>query len=314
MLETLRTLFAYGFFDHPTWPKEIGQDNVAADEQVSDEADERGSVLLKNDGTLPIDPKKVHSIAVIGPAANQYIHGNGSSQVSPYLKTTALQGIEARAAQAHIPVTYNDGAVALSAEEAAKSASLAIVVVADTESEGVDKVCMSLTAQCSGGGQATPPNPESTQLDFGDQDELISNVATANPNTVVVMETGAPVLTPWRNQVSGLLEAWYPGEDGGTAIAHVLFGDADPGGRLPATFPQQESDIPTAAGGAERYPGVPHPLEAECTWRPRCRAPTSRRTTAKACSSVTAGMTSSRSSRPSRSASGSPTRSSTTAG
>jgi beta-glucosidase len=79
-----------------------------------------------------------------------------------------------------------------------------------------------------------------------------------------VMETGAPVLTPWRNQISSLLESWYPGEDGGTAIAHVLFGDADPGGRLPATFPQQESDIPTAAGGAERYPGVPQPLEAEC--------------------------------------------------
>jgi beta-glucosidase len=264
VLETLVTLFAYGFFDHPSWPKEISQDNVAGDEQVSDEADERGSVLLKNDGTLPIDPKKVQSIAVIGPAADQYIHGNGSSEVTPYLKTTALQGIEARAAQAQIPVTYNDGAVALSAEEAAKNASLAIVVVADTESEGVDKACMSLTAQCSGGGQATPPNPESTQLDFGDQDELISNVAAANPNTVVVMETGAPVLTPWRNQISSLLESWYPGEDGGTAIAHVLFGDADPGGRLPATFPQQESDIPTAAGGAERYPGVPQPLEAEC--------------------------------------------------
>ncbi len=220
-------------------------------------------MLLENNGVLPIDPAKVHSIAVIGPAANQYIHGNGSSEVTPYLKTTALAGIEARAAQAHIPVTYNDGTLVTTAEEAAKSASLAVVVVADTESEGVDKPCMSLTPQCSG-GQATPPDPESTQLDFGDQDELIEKVAAVNPNTVVVMETGAPVLTPWRSQVAGLLEAWYPGEDGGTAIAHVLFGDVDPGGRLPATFPRAESDIPTASGGASRYPGVPEPLEAEC--------------------------------------------------
>ncbi len=264
VFEILRTLFAFGFFDHPTWPKEIGQDNVAADEQVADEAEEGGSVLLENNGTLPISPAKVHSIAVIGPAADQYIHGNGSSEVTPYFKTTALDGIEARASQAHIPVTYNSGTLVAGAEEAAKSAGLAIVVVADTESEGVDKTCMSLTAQCSGAGQATPPDPESTQLDFGDQDELIEKVADVNPNTVVVMETGAPVLTPWRSQIAGLLESWYPGEDGGTAIARVLFGDVDPGGRLPATFPQQESEIPTASSGPSRYPGVPEPLEAEC--------------------------------------------------
>ncbi len=262
--ETLRTLFAFGFFDHPTWPKDISQDDVSGDEQMADEAEEGGAVLLSNDGALPIEESAVHSIAVIGPAANQYIHGNGSSEVTPYLKTTALAGIEARAAQSHIAVTYNSGLVPASAEEAARSANLAIVVAADTESEGVDKPCMSLTSQCSG-GQATPPDPESTQLDFGDQDELIEKVAAANPDTVVVLETGAPVLTPWRSKIAGLLEAWYPGEDGGSAIAHVLFGDVDPGGRLPATFPKQESDIPTAAGGAERYPGVPDPLEGECT-------------------------------------------------
>lgn len=262
--ELLRTLFAFGFFDHPSWEKNIKQDDVAADERVADEADESGSVLLENHGVLPIDTAKVRSIAVIGPAADQYIRGNGSSEVTPYFKTTALQGIEARAARAHIPVEYNEGRVLATAEETARKASLVIVVAADTESEGVDKPCMSLTPQCSG-GQATPPAPESTQIAFGDQDELIEKVAAANPNTVVVLETGAPVLTPWRNQLAGLLEAWYPGEDGGTAIAHVLFGDSDPGGRLPATFPREESDIPTANGGLERYPGVPDPLEGECT-------------------------------------------------
>ena len=70
-----------------------------------------------------------------------------------------------------------------------------------------------------------------------------------------MLETGGPVLTPWRARVRGLLEAWYPGQEGGPAIARVLFGDADPGGRLPATFPASEADEPTA-GDPEKYPGV----------------------------------------------------------
>jgi beta-glucosidase len=91
---------------------------------------------------------------------------------------------------------------------------------------------------------------------FGDQDAMIAGVAAANPRTIAVLETGAPVLTPWRGSLAALLEAWYPGQDGGTAIAHVLFGDVDPGGRLPATFPRSAADLPTAAGGEAAYPGV----------------------------------------------------------
>jgi beta-glucosidase len=263
VFEILRTLFSFGFFDHPTWPKAASQDDVAGDEAVADTAEQGGEVLLKNRGVLPIDPAKVHSIAVIGPAGNQYIHGNGSSQVTPYVQTTALAGIQARAAKSHVSVTYDDGSVPTQAETAAKGADLAIVVAADTESEGTDKPCMSLVPQCFG-GQATPPNPQSTQLAFGNQDQLIEDVAAANPHTVVVLETGAPVLTPWRSQIAGLLEAWYPGEDGGTAIARVLFGDVDPGGRLPATFPQHASDIPTAPGGPSQYPGVIDPAAQNC--------------------------------------------------
>lgn len=262
VFEVLRKLFAFGFFDHPTWPNETAQDNRPADTAVADEAEQGGAVLLRNRGALPINVSKVHSIAVIGPAANQYIHGNGSSQVTPYTTTTALEGITARAAQAGIKVSYDEGTNPVSAQALAKSSDLAIVVAADTESEGVDKACMSLVPQCSN-SQATPPNPPSTQLAFGDQDSLISSIAAANPNTVVVLETGAPVLTPWRESVNALLEAWYPGQDGGTAIAHVLFGDADPGGRLPATFPKSESDIPTASGGMARYPGTINP-ESNC--------------------------------------------------
>jgi beta-glucosidase len=70
-----------------------------------------------------------------------------------------------------------------------------------------------------------------------------------------VLQTGGPVLTPWREKVAGLVEAWYPGQMGGPAISRVLFGDVDPGGRLPATFPNAERDIPTA-GDKRKYPGV----------------------------------------------------------
>jgi beta-glucosidase len=261
VFEVLRKLFAVGFFDHPKWPNNITLDNRAAATAVADATDERGAVLLRNGGALPIDPKKVHSIAVIGPAANQYIRGNGSSAVTPYEKITALAGITARAAQAGIKVSYDEGRAPATAQALAQASDLAIVVAGDTESEGVDQRCMSLTAECGGGGQAIPPEPQSTQTTFGNQDELITHVAAANPNTVVVLETGAPVLTPWRASVNALLEAWYPGQDGGTAIAHVLFGDSDPGGRLPATFPKSEADLPTAPGGMAQYPGTVNPVE-----------------------------------------------------
>src|SRR5205814_1227845 len=76
------------------------------------------------------------------------------------------------------------------------------------------------------------------------QDALIAAVAAANPKTVVVLETGAPVLMPWRDRAAAILEAWYPGGRGGEAIAKVLFGEVNPQGRLPATFPASEAQLP----------------------------------------------------------------------
>ena len=128
--------------------------------------------------------------------------------------------------------------------------------------EGSDKACMGLN--CS-------------QNDSVDRDALIEAVAAAQPRTVVVLQTGGPVLTPWRDKVRGLLEAWYPGQNGGTAIARVLFGDAEPGGP-PAR------DVPAARGGraGRRRPG-------EVPGRGRDASATRR-----ASSSATAGSTSSK--------------------
>ncbi|HVX68135.1 MAG TPA: glycoside hydrolase family 3 C-terminal domain-containing protein [Mycobacteriales bacterium] len=254
VFQTLRALFRFGFFDHPAWPRNIELDNVRADAAVADRTAQRGAVLLRNRGVLPLRPQPDKAIAVIGPAANQYILGAGSSQVKPWFTTTALRGIERRAARAGDTVTYASGRNRAAAVALARKSDIVIVVAADSESEGVDKPCLSLRAICSG-GQATPPNPLATQLAFGNQDSLIRDVAAVNQRTVVVLETGAPVLTPWRNDVAAVLEAWYPGEDGGTAIARILYGDVDPGGRLPATFPRNTSQLPTA-GSSAQYPGV----------------------------------------------------------
>jgi beta-glucosidase len=88
----------------------------------------------------------------------------------------------------------------------------------------------------------------------GDQDRLIAAVAAANPRTVVVLNTGGPVLMPWLDQVAAVVQAWLPGQQFGEAVAAVLFGDADPGGRLPVTFPASPDQGPIT--GPERYPGV----------------------------------------------------------
>ncbi len=89
----------------------------------------------------------------------------------------------------------------------------------------------------------------------GRQDELIAKVAAANPNTIVVLQTGGPVEMPWIDTVPAVLQAWYPGQEAGNAIADVLFGDAEPGGRLPQTFPVKWADNPSHSQDPEVYPG-----------------------------------------------------------
>jgi beta-glucosidase len=234
----LRPLFAYGAMD-----REAFAPNEAAIDQTGDAAKagriaQQGLTLLKNDGTLPLNRKKLDSIAVIGPGADAYVTGGGSSEIKPYETTTALEGIT-KAAGAGVSVSADDGADPARAAALARASDVAVVVVTSYSTEGVDRVC--LTLEC-------PPV-------YGDQDALIRSVAAANPKTVVVVESGGPILTPWSKQVAGLLEAWYPGSDGGSAIARVLFGKIDAQGRLPVTFPRSEDQLPTA-NDPNAYPGV----------------------------------------------------------
>ncbi|MEX2195043.1 MAG: glycoside hydrolase family 3 C-terminal domain-containing protein [Thermoleophilaceae bacterium] len=234
----LRTMFAFGFFDAELTSGPI---DVAGHGQAVREVEEDAIALLKNDGgRLPLDPDRVDSIAVIGPRSDEYRNGGGSSNVSPFYAVTPLDGIRRRAAAEGIAVRHDDGLLPPLAARTAAEADVAVVVVTDNQTEFVDKPCLSLL--CG----------DPTSLD---QDGLVRAVAAANPNTVVLLETGGPVLMPWADRVPAIVEAWYPGQEGGNAIASVLFGDSDPGGRLPVTFPQRESDTPTA-GHLERYPGI----------------------------------------------------------
>jgi beta-glucosidase len=119
------------------------------------------------------------------------------------------------------------------AAAAARRARVAIVFASDNVSEGGDRTRLSLP---------------------GDQDDLIAAVAAANPHTVVVLHTVGPVTMPWLGNVAAVLEAWYPGEQAGASIAAVLFGDSNPSGKLPMTFPRDEDQGPDAA--PQHFPGV----------------------------------------------------------
>jgi beta-glucosidase len=145
------------------------------------------------------------------------VSGDGSVSLTWQTTMPAAQAVSER----HAAVT------------AAASSSAAIVFVNDVETEGVDRTTLSL------------PN---------DQDQLIEQVAAVNPDTIVVLNTGGAVTMPWLDQVSGVVEAWYPGQADGSAIAAVLFGDVDPGGKLPMTFPASLADDPVST--PEQYPGV----------------------------------------------------------
>lgn len=229
----LEPMFQFGLFDKPqagTWNSYVRTPEHAA---FSLHAAEQGTVLLKNaEGILPL--RNSQSIAVIGMAggAKPKVSGGGSSgMIAPYV-ITPVDGIRKRIA-GHAQVSYANGSDVAKAVEVAKAAKVAIVFVNTNDSEGRDRPNLEL------------PNR---------QDELIEAVAAANSNTIVVLNTGGPVLMPWVEKIRGLIEAWYPGQEDGTAIAAILYGDVNPSGKLPLTFPGTADEIPTRT--AAQWPGV----------------------------------------------------------
>jgi beta-glucosidase len=211
--------------------------------EVAQRVEEKSIVLLKNSAAvLPINPSKVHSIAIIGGHADVgMISGGGSAQVDPpggnaimppgkgatqwqdriWFPTSPLKALRAKLPGTKID--FDPGTDTQSAAKLAKGADMAIVFAYQWESEDMDLPSLSL-----------PDN----------QDVLIEQIAAANPHTIVVLETGTAVTMPWIDKVAGVVEAWYAGSSGHTALANVLVGDVNPTGKLPMTFPKSEADLP----------------------------------------------------------------------
>src|SRR3954452_10775611 len=259
VLRLMRGLFAVGVFDNP--PPTAPQTATAVvdtpqEKAIALEAAEGGAVLLKNaKRALPIRGAGKR-IAVIGHAASpegaqNFYQGGGSSKVpiaglNPNV-VSPLEGISSRAEADGAVASYADGRDLADATAAAAAADVAVVFVGDGASEGGDR--SSLQAQdrtCTLFG-CTPVSPVS-------QDQIVAQVASVNPNTVVVLQTGAPVTMPWLSKVHGVLEMWYPGEQDGNAAAALLFGDVAPSGKLPYTFPK--SLAPTPVHSPTQFPGV----------------------------------------------------------
>lgn len=231
LIRRFAQMFRFGLFDQPPATGPIPQEKNGAQARL---IGEQGAVLLKNsDHLLPLEAKTVHSIAVIGPYAGAALTGGtGSSAVLAIYTVTPVDGIKNRAGSA-VQVSYSDGSDVAAATALAKSSDIAVVMAGNKDGEGHDRPNLSL------------PN---------NQDELISSVAAANAHTIVVLKTGGPVLMPWLDKVPAVLEAWYPGEEDGNIVADLLFGNANPSGKLPLTFPKAEGDVP--AHTPQQYPGV----------------------------------------------------------
>ena len=230
----LTEMFAFGLFDKPAAGSPAATVTNATDQGDATALAEEGTVLLKNSGNVLPLRSSDSSIAVTGADASStpQTAGGGSAGVNSSGTVTPLQGITA-AAPGGVTVRYNSGSSDSSAARLAASSRVAIVFASYPEAEGGDR----------------------TSIDLGStEDSLISAVAAANPRTIVVLNTGSAVTMPWLSSVAGTLEAWYPGQEDGTAIASILFGNSDPSGHLPVTFPTSLSQVPASA--AAQWPGT----------------------------------------------------------
>lgn len=225
-----------------------GEYNTPAHQQTAEKIAEEGIVLLKNENnTLPLSAS-VKSVAMIGYNADRkQSMGGGSSQIKAFYEITPLQGLKTLAGN-KINITYSKGyniargakadpALISEAVDAAKKADVAIVVGGWTH--GYNYSVWSDNAY-----DAEDTDKPDMSMPFG-QDELIKAVVAANPKTIVVLIGGGAIdMSQWVNKTPAIVQAWYPGMEGGTALAKILLGQINPSGKLPMTFPKTLADVP----------------------------------------------------------------------
>jgi beta-glucosidase len=236
----LTQMFAFGLFDNPASGSLSATVSTTAHQQTALQLGEEGSVLLKNNGILPLNPNGSESIAVLGTDGGAAVElaGGGSGTVTSANTVWPITGIQ-NAVGPNVKVTYtagNDNGTANipQAVAAAKAATDAIIFVNAPEGEESDL----------------------STLDLSSTDEtMIADVAAANPNTIVVINSGSPVVMPWLGNVAGVFENWYGGGETGAAMAALIFGTVNPSGKLPVTFPASLSQVP--AQTTAQWPGTP---------------------------------------------------------
>lgn len=228
----LRVMYLTGVFEKPkTLPK--GSRNTTEHQTLARQIAEKGMVLLKNEGNLlPLSTEDIDTVSLNGPNLKKrfgrVLSGGSSAVVAPY-EITPLKGMQEKLR----------GKVEIVSD--ASKADVAIIVAGLNHSKGMDS--------------ESYDRPD-LQLPE-EQIELINETTKDNPNTIVVLIAGSPIaMDRWIENVPVVLDAWFPGMEGGRAIANILFGDAYPSGKLPITFPQKLADSPAHQSGLPRnYPG-----------------------------------------------------------
>ncbi|MGI4875276.1 MAG: glycoside hydrolase family 3 C-terminal domain-containing protein [Janthinobacterium lividum] len=243
--------------------RQPGSYNTKEHQATALQVAEEGIVLLQNDGLLPLK-KTVKTVAVIGAnATRENAGGGGSAQLKAKYEITALQGIK-NALGSGATVTFSPGYTIargqqadpkLLAEAVAAAKAADVVIYVGGSFHGYDYTKWSDNAYDAEGTDKPDLN-----MPFG-QNELVRAVQAANPNTVVVLLGGGPIdVSAFAGSAKAVLEAWYPGMEGGNALAHILFGDVNPSGKLPFTFPVKLEDAPAMKLG--EYPSTPgNPLK-----------------------------------------------------
>jgi beta-glucosidase len=231
----LTQMFAFGLFDKAPTGNRDATVTTAAHQDVARRGAEEGTVLLKNNGVVPLSTTGLGSVAVLGVDGGAGVQsvGGGSATATSSGTVWPLTGIQNRVAGTGATVTYNDGTNIAQAVTAARAANVAIVFASNNYgNEGTDQTTIDLP---------------------GTQNDLITQVAAANPRTIVVLHTNSATTMPWLGNVAAVFEGFYGGQQVGTAIARLLFGDANPSGKLPVTFPKSLADVP--AHTTAQWPG-----------------------------------------------------------
>lgn len=234
-----------------------GSYNTKAHQLVAQHVAEEGIVLLKNEANLLPLSTKVKSIAVIGANADRpQAMGGGSSQVKAFYEITPLQGLR-NAIGSKTKITFSQG-YTIERNATANAQMIQDAVNAASKSDMAMIVCgwthgYDYHVWKDNAFDAEDVDKPNMDMPFG-QNELITAVLKANPKTVIVLIGGGPIdMSQWVDQAPAIIQAWYPGMEGGTALANILTGKINPSGKLPVSFPKKLADVPSEKLG--QYPG-----------------------------------------------------------